>query len=211
MATPTYYSNTPFQNAYDYIDQARQYALPSPQSLDTASARVRSRVDNAANTQSQAINEQYVGSGLGVSGMRNAAQGANNAARLSSLGTGLADVQDDYWKQLQTGAATLGNLGQQYGGIASQQGDLGVKEGLGLGEQGLKGRELDITANTAAMNDATARARLEEEHRQSIANNLIELFTATNQYGNTQLSTGSASIIDQIRQALSSQLFGAAH
>lgn len=200
---PQYYSDTPFQNAYSYLDQARQFAMPSPESLDRASARVRSRVDNQTNTNANQINEQYVGSGLGVTGMRQAQLGQNRAAGMQALGSGLADVQEDYWNKQQTGATNLANMGAQYGNIAQEQGNLALT-------QGIKGREMDISQQVANEQERQNRAQLEQEHQQNIAQNLLNYFIANGQYGNLQnLPTGVADLFNQLRGRLTDVVVGA--
>lgn len=129
-----YYSDTPFQNAYSYFDQAAKAALPSPESMDQAAARLRSRTDGYANAQRQQIQDQYASRGMGNSGAYQLAQTRNNMAANNSYASGLADIQKDWWDQQQTGAQTLSQIGQGYGQTASSQAESGINDALGSGK-----------------------------------------------------------------------------
>lgn len=113
----------PFQDAYSYFNDARQAAMPSPESLDRAAARLRSRVDTQQRAQDQQAADQFAGRGQSNSGGYDYARAMNRYGAQQAYATGLADTEDNYDKQRQAGAQILGTLGSQYGQTAGQEGD----------------------------------------------------------------------------------------
>lgn len=128
---PDYYSNQPFQQSYQYLDKAAENAMPSPESRDRAYARVRSRLTNERNTRDQELGDSYAGRGMSNAGGYDQAKERSYGQYLSNYGSGMAEVEDNFDKSQQAGSKILGDIGNSYGGIAGEQGKLGVDEGLG--------------------------------------------------------------------------------
>lgn len=147
-----FYNPQRFTESYGIMNRGADAALPSPESMDLAAARLRSRTDNYAKAQGQGIQDQYASRGMGNTGAYNLAQTRNQQSAGNSYASGLADIQNDYWTQRREGASTLGNIGASYGNTASQESDAGINEGLGLGKLNIEQQNAD-TAKRQALND----------------------------------------------------------
>ena len=182
---------------------AANNAMPSVQSLDTAAARVRSRLSgqNKANTQS--IANQFGGS-KNVGGY-NQSMAQNNAARQNAYAQGLTDLQQDFWNKQQTGAGILGNIGAAMTGaqntanqIASNFGttmagigtdyDIAGQKNINdwfLGQGGLSNEANKINKDydiSSKFNEGTFRANK--------ANTLSDLMKTLFQFGNAKTTWG---------------------
>lgn len=142
------YDPTPFNQASGYFADAAKNAAPSPESLDRAAARLRSRTDTAARATQQETADSFAGRGLGASGMYNAAQQRNRAASQGTYASGLAQLEDDYTKRLQESSQYLTAAGTGAANAGYQHGQLeGTGEELRQGQTALdyKGQELKQT------------------------------------------------------------------
>lgn len=145
------YQPQPFNQASGYFAEAAKNATPSPESLDRAAARLRSRTDQAARATQQETTDSFAGRGLGTSGMYRAAQQRNRAASQGTYASGLAQLEDDYTKRLQESSQYLTAAGTGLANSGYQQGQLqGQAEELrqGQGALDLKGQELQNTRQT---------------------------------------------------------------
>ena len=145
------YDPTAFNQASGYFAEAAKNAAPSPESLDRAAARLRSRTDTAARAAQQETTDSFAGRGLGTSGMYRAAQQRNRAASQGSYASGLAQLEDDYTKRLQESSQYLTQAGTGAANAGYQSGQLqGTAEELrqGQGALDLKGQELSNTRQT---------------------------------------------------------------
>ena len=139
------YDPTPFNQAGGYFAEAAKNAAPSPESLDRAAARLRSRTDTTARATQQETADSFAGRGLGTSGMYSAAQQRNRAASQGSYASGLAQIEDDYTKRLQESSQYLTAAGTGAANAGYQRGQLeGTGEELRQGQRALdyKGQEL---------------------------------------------------------------------
>lgn len=121
------YNQAPFQSAYGYFDQAANAALPSPESLDRAQARVRSRVDTAGKANEMKIRDTYAGRGTLNSGGADQSLRQNMYNTTSALSTGLAQTEDDYSQRRQAGSQILAGIGTGVGQVGKSEGDLGLE------------------------------------------------------------------------------------
>lgn len=128
---PNYYSDQPFQQSYNYLDQAASSAMPSPESRDRAYARVRSRLSGERNTRDQELGDQYAGRGQTNSGGYDQAKERSYGQYLSNYGSGMSELEDNYEKQRMEGAKTLQGVGTAYGNVANDQASRGIDQGLG--------------------------------------------------------------------------------
>jgi hypothetical protein len=169
-------------NTQDYdaarkaFGQASSAAMPSIQSLDTAAARVRSRVSGQTAANEQKIRDQFAGRRISNSGgmQRNLRQ--NQAAGTQAYATGLTDLETDFWDKRQKGAEILSGIGTGYKGLGSDINEAGAVNskiasdwGLGMGKVGTDyelGKSKNISdimnafiegGNTAFTGDAAAQ------------------------------------------------------
>lgn len=163
-----------FDEAYSYYNQAKDAAMPSPESLDRASARLRSRVDTQQRAADQQAGDMYAGKGMSNSGRYDAARRSNQYGAQQAYSSGLADQWDSYQKQRQAGAGILGQLGSSYGNTATQQGDY-------QNTREFKPIELGIANRQAATNQYSA----ETDRSTNLSRSLVDFLTFMGTYGNT--------------------------
>lgn len=168
-----YENDRDFKSARTNLNNAASAAMPSQQSLDRASARVRARLAAQTNANQQSISDRFAGSG-NMGGL-NKSYAQNFAAGQSAYGQALGDLEQQWWDKQQKGAEILSGIGQRFGDMGNNIGNL-VNEGsrvandfaLGKGEIGVKledigrrfatdERKSDITENAAKM-DSIVRA-----------------------------------------------------
>lgn len=147
-----FYNPQRFNESYGILNRGADAALPSPESMDLAAARLRSRTDNYAKAQGQTTQDQYASRGMGNSGAYRLAQQRNTQSAGNSYASGLADIQNDYWTQRQKGAETLGNIGASYGNVAGSEAEAGINQGLGQGKLNIEQQNTD-TDKLRALND----------------------------------------------------------
>lgn len=172
----------PFQQGYDYMNQAAQNAMPSPESLDRAGARLRARTDTNRRAADEETADRYAGSGRMNSGGYEAARRGNMIGAQNAYATGYSQLEDDYEKNRMEGAKNLGQIGSNYSGAANDMGTLNLAEDqFGLDEE-LGRRKLDI--------DET---EIGYKHDEAVNQNLIDFFTSMGQYGNATSGLPSTS------------------
>jgi len=160
-----------FQQAGQQFQQAAASALPSQQDITTASDRLTSRLASAQASQQRQAQNQAAGLGRSRSGEAARRQGDIRGQTLGALGTGLADIQEDFNRRRQEGAGILSNIGQGLTGLGTAQtqgrvglGTLGVEQQqantlqqqvanqleLGRGQLGVSQQEADTGAQSVA-------------------------------------------------------------
>lgn len=161
-------NNTAYTQATETANKAEATAMPSAQSLDTASARVRARLAGQAAGQRRTLGQSLAGRGVADSGIARYANLMQAGSEQSALGSGLADVQDDYWNKQQEGSKILGDLAQTRTGI-----------GNSINEQ--------ILANQTQTNEfQIAEQKAAEERRKNIMDTLLATGSLFGQYGKTK-------------------------
>lgn len=176
------YDPTQFNNTYGYYQQAAQNAMPSPESVDRAAARLRNRTDTQYNANAQRTTDQFANRGRANSGAHDYAQIMNNYGRQQAYSSGYAQILDDYEKNRMQGAANLGNIASQWGNTANNQGQLGIQDRAQTLSEEIEPRRtsvLEQEANTHGYQAQTQRA-------EATARALNDFLTFMGSFGNTQ-------------------------
>ena len=178
------YAEDLFDLSKSALTSGVQNALPSVQDRETASSRLRSRLMGAQGGLESQIRDQYAGRGFSNSG---SLQGALNKSRgqyLGQLGSGLADIEEDFGKRLQEGSRTLLGAGQTAGelGLGSQR--QALEETLGLGNLGLGGKRLALDETLGLGKLGLEGAALDQERKAQQAKNVLDAFLAFGAFGN---------------------------
>lgn len=211
--------DTAFNRAMSTYGQAASSAMPSPQSRDTAAARVRARVAGQGQAMNNQLRQQSQQSGQMNTGRYDANMARAMAANQGALASGLADVEDNYQRQRMEGAGILSNIAQGYGGLGESIG--GLKLGgqrlaledrlgtgrlrlddrlgsgrlkldteLGRGELGLGRDRLNLDRELGSGQLDLGRQSLEETSTQNRRNSLSDLFNSFGTFGNTPFMLG---------------------
>jgi hypothetical protein len=180
------YDPTYENQASGYFADAVKNAAPSPESLDRAAARLRSRTDTTARAASQETADQFAGRGLGASGMYGAARERGRAASQGTYASGLAQLEDDYTKRLQDSSQYYTAAGNGVANLGQQRNDFGAKsEELAQGN-----RTLDLK-DTQVKNDNV----------NSFSKNLVDALLAFSQ-GNPDNDPNFAESMQKIRNQI---------
>jgi hypothetical protein len=139
----------PYEASRPYFQQAASAAMPSLESLDKASARLRGRIDTARRAGETELRDQYGQRGQTYSGGLDQALERNRSEYASQYGAGLTDLEREYLDKQQQGAQILGQLGQGVATAGQQQGELNLEEQLGKGKLFQGFGELDLERRRA--------------------------------------------------------------
>jgi hypothetical protein len=188
MALPSYQDF--YKQAQDLSSQSASAAIPSQQSLDTAAARVRSRLESRQSGLNRAAQTSFAGSG-NTGGYERSLNNINRVTQ-NEYATQLGDLERDFWNRQQEGAKTLAGLSSSAGGIASQQ--QGNELTYGLGQQNLAQQKYATDADTKIKNQS----------------NLIDLLQAFGAFGNieTKSNVGRGNEFNQEFSDLISRVLG---
>jgi hypothetical protein len=212
----------PFNTQSDYYNAASQYAVPSPESLDRAAARLRSRVDTEGAANQQALGDQYAGRGTTAGGGYQNQTMRNYANTQNAFSQGYGQLQDDYVKQQQAGAGILAGMGTQLGEQGIQNRGLDITQEQNLRNDTLQrylqgqqlgwnereqGNQLAFNREQLSQQGALTREQLEEQRQEAMRNSLQSYFSSLGQMGNTQFNdpgvrTQFTDLQNLIRQAL---------
>jgi hypothetical protein len=157
--------NNPYwSSANDSFRQAATNAMPSPQSLDNAAARVRSRLSGSYQGQQRQWSNTMANRGLSNSGKNRMGQMQNWANYQNSIASGLADVEDNYQKALQTGAGIMSQVGQGQTSLANNYATQSLAN-QGLADQWAKSRgDIVNQAQSTAWDAITKLQEIYGEH-----------------------------------------------
>ena len=184
---PTFDNNL-FTEAQNSFQQASGAALPSPESLDTASARVRSRVEGRQRALDQQTGARFAQSGGANTGGLGAGRRNNTASTQGAFATGLADLEEGFLEKQQQGAGILSQIGQGQGQLGSLFGNLEIgREGVRQGDERL---DLERLFGQQRL-DNEGRA-IDETIEQRKANTLIDFFQNFGAIGNTRFFNSNA-------------------
>jgi hypothetical protein len=202
----------PFNTQSDYYNAASQYAVPSPESLDRAAARLRARTDTTTRANQQQITDQYAGRGTASSGAYNQQLMQNMAAGQNAFSQGYGQLQDDYVKQQQAGAGILSNIGTQLGDQSLQGRGLDIQQLLGQGNLDVQREKISsddalqrylnqqnlgfnreqlaqqgqLTREQLAQEKGLTEEQLGQQKDQALRSALLQFFGQMGQYGNTE-------------------------
>ena len=222
MAYEDYY-NRDTGAARENLGRASSYYQQSPQSFDTAAARVRNRVNANAATQADQTRARFQNRGLGNSGLYRDAQRKDFRDTQNAYAAGLVDLQGQQDQQNLQRAQGLAGVGQQFAGLGQQGGALGLEQRqqelqklLGLGSQDVerRGQDInqllglgsqDIEKRGQDINQALQQSSQDIQQKLGGMNVLRDLLGAQYEFGNTRLGTGSQATVDAIINFLLSQ------
>lgn len=220
---PTNTFNPSFvNNAQQNFNTASQNALPSAESRDRASARLRSRLSGDLKGNLDQLNDQLSNN----AGLREKRSMQLFGASQGALSSGLADIEDDYQRRRQEGANILNSIGtsqidaaNQTAGIDQRFFDLLLKQRLGLGELGIAQQNAN-TQQTSVLNDYLLGSERNDLTAEQLANELLlgqgqldnqsylgqlsqanNFFQLFSQYGNT-VGAGPEGIANEFDQRL---------
>ena len=169
--------NSWFNQAGSTFDQAKANALPSAESLDTASARIRSRLQGAQDSLESKLGDSYTGNQGWGSGAYSGALSKSRGDYMGNLSKGLADTQQNYWDDQMKGAQTLANIGIGQAGIGTSLGDIGAKEKANLIQSAMN----SILSTHYAASDATAAQQVADQAKYQAGQLTSDHINAINQ------------------------------
>lgn len=190
--------NPLFDNAQNTFNQAKSLATPSAASLDTAAARVRSRLAGRERATEQSIRDQFQSAGRGVSGGFQQALSTNRNNFTNEFAKSLTDLQLGFEDRKNQAAQTLLGIGQGESSLGLGQEELGVKLEdisksfeLGQGDQALKGQQLELEAD-----------KIQKTEEEGIRRAIIDALGVFIEGGNTQFTPERGELFDSLLQAL---------
>ncbi len=162
------------------MDEAASNMMPSPESLDRASARVRNRIETKQRADETQLRDQYAGTGRSNSGGYEAARERNRAYAQSAYGTGLAEVEDAYERNRMAGAKNLGELGTNYGDLVLGENKIDLDRG-----------PLDLDRTTES-----------NKHLTDTRNSVIDFFNGMGAYGNTDANPNFTNQFSTLKESI---------
>lgn len=202
MATllPQIPQNNFVTDASDSFQKASNNLQPSAASLDTAAARVRSRLAGQFKANEQLARDRAQSVGRGVGGLVNQGLRRARADNTNALAQAFTDLELGFEDKKIDAARAATDLGTAQGGLGTALTDLAIRLDdinksfeLGQGELGIKEGQLDL-----------GREELIKTEEEGIRRALIEVLGTFGEIGNTQFSDGRDNIFDTII----SRLFG---
>lgn len=189
--------NPQIDEAAQTYRQAAQVATPSVQSLDTAAARVRSRMAGTNRANEMSIRDRFASAGRQGSGGFNQAMSQNSAANSNALASAYTDLELGFEDRKNQYAQTLSQIGQGQGQLGLGVVGAGVDlAGIGKNYQSQKeGQDLNKYLTELEIGKTE-----EEGIRRAILSAVDSIYTS----GNTQLGAQGTAYI----QNLMARLFG---
>lgn len=189
-AQPQSVSNSNTDAASNTFKQAAQVATPSIQSMDTAAARVRSRLAGRERATSNQLRDQFAGAGRANSGRADLAQAQNRQSTTNAMSSAFTDLELGFEDRKNAFAQTLSQIGQGQGNLGLGQIDAGSQFSLAQ-------NDLDLRRHLGEL-------EIQKTEEEGIRRALLEAFSDISQYGNTQLNPTSRGFYQEIL----SRLFG---